>query len=160
MQPYFSCVLLTGVSIWIAKRCFLAYPTEISAWLTSYTTRSWRHDIFFDVIVSVFTSFFGKRFGRCQSEHFLNEIYIFQHKLSINAIGEERVCKKKHPQEKASIMVVWCELRIPSLEITVQWCRTVALVTEFSIHTSQPLKLLLFWTCDLCLYSHDYCYLE
>ena len=73
LQPYFSCVLLPGVFIWIAKRHFLAYPTEISAWLTGARKcrhtppRAWRHDILFDVMVSVITSFFAKRFGRCKS---------------------------------------------------------------------------------------------
>ena len=42
-------------------------------------------------------------------------------------------------------MVVRCELKIPSLGITRQasWCRTLILVTEFSIRTSQPLKILI-----------------
>ena len=45
-------------------------------------------------------------------------------------------------QEKESIMVIWCELKIPSLGITN---RTVILVTEFSVSTSQPLKILIFY---------------
>ena len=48
-------------------------------------------------------------------------------------------------KEKESIVAVRCELKIPSLGITV-WhhsARTVTLVTEFSIRTSQPLKILI-----------------
>ena len=53
-------------------------------------------------------------------------------------------------QEKESIMVVWCEMKIPSLRITrpASRCRTVILVTEFSIRTSQPLKILI--TKNMC----------
>ena len=42
-------------------------------------------------------------------------------------------------QEKESIMVVVCELKIPSLGITV---------TKFLICTSQPLKVLTVWVLD------------
>ena len=62
-------------------------------------------------------------------------------------------CRRKSMQEKESIMVLRCKLKIPSLGqlfgITRQasWCRTVTLVTEVSISTSQPLKILIFsWT--------------
>ena len=54
-------------------------------------------------------------------------------------------CWRKSMQEKESIMVVRCELKIPSLWITVQHhsaslrMPTVTLMTEFSIWTSQPL---------------------
>ena len=40
-------------------------------------------------------------------------------------------------QEKKSIMVVWCKLKVLSLRITV------TVVTEFSIRSSQPLKILI-----------------
>ena len=43
-------------------------------------------------------------------------------------------------QEEEPIMVVWCELKIPSLRMPNSY-----LVTEFSIHTSQPLKVLIIW---------------
>ena len=52
-------------------------------------------------------------------------------------------------QEKESIMVVRCELKIPSLGVTVRHhsaslvMRRVTLTTEFSIHTEQPLKILI-----------------
>ena len=52
-------------------------------------------------------------------------------------------------QEKDSIMAVWCELKIPSLGITVRhhsaslMTPTVTPVMEFSIGTSQPLKSLI-----------------
>ena len=50
-------------------------------------------------------------------------------------------------QEKESIMVLRCELKIPSLWITVRH-HSASLVmskTEFSIHTSLPLKILIFY---------------
>ena len=55
-------------------------------------------------------------------------------------------------QEKESKMVVRCRLKILSLGITVRrltmtcrasWCWTVTLMTVFSIHASQPLKILI-----------------
>ena len=52
-------------------------------------------------------------------------------------------------QEKESIMVVWCTLKIPSFGLTVPhhlaslMMQTVTLVMEFSIHTSQPFKILM-----------------
>ena len=45
-------------------------------------------------------------------------------------------------QEKESIMVVWCELKIPSLRITVRH-HSASLVTKFSIRTSQPSNILI-----------------
>ena len=49
-------------------------------------------------------------------------------------------------QEKEFTMVVQCELKIPSLGITdrhhLAW--SVILVKEFSIRTSQPLKIRIF----------------
>ena len=45
-------------------------------------------------------------------------------------------------QEK-SIMVVRCRLKIPSLGITGRHHKALPLVTEFSIRTSQPLKVLI-----------------
>ena len=46
-------------------------------------------------------------------------------------------------QEKESIMVVQCRLKIPSLDIgsAASGCRTI-ITTEFSIHISQLLKIL------------------
>ena len=59
-------------------------------------------------------------------------------------------------QEKESIMVVGCELKIPSLVITVGHHseRFVTLMREFLICISQPLKILLVLT-HLCLASHE-----
>ena len=47
-------------------------------------------------------------------------------------------------QEKEYVMNFWCEWKLPSPGITwlAECCRTVALVTAFSICISQPLKLL------------------
>ena len=50
-------------------------------------------------------------------------------------------------QEKESIMVVWCKLKVPSLRITVRYhsaslAMLNSVVTEFSIRSSQPLKIL------------------
>ena len=49
-------------------------------------------------------------------------------------------------QEKESIMVVWCELKIPSLGITVRHHSASLMMTEFSIRTSHPWKILIFLT--------------
>ena len=48
-------------------------------------------------------------------------------------------------QEKESVMVVRCELKIPSLGYLfgITRLRTATLVTEFSIRTEQPLKILI-----------------
>ena len=43
-------------------------------------------------------------------------------------------------QEKEFIMAVRCDLKIPSLGITVRHHSAVTLVTEFSIRTSRPLN--------------------
>ena len=51
-------------------------------------------------------------------------------------------------QEKESVIVVQFELKIQSLGLTVRHhsaSQTVTLMTEFSIHTSQPLKILIDW---------------
>ena len=58
-------------------------------------------------------------------------------------------CRRKCMQEIESIMVLRCKLKIPSLGLLfgitreASWCRTVTLLMEFPISTSQPLKILL-----------------
>ena len=59
-------------------------------------------------------------------------------------------CRMKSMQEKESVMVVWCKLKIPSRGITV-W--TVTLVTEFSIRTSLPLKILIVSSLGSLIYG-------
>ena len=64
---------------------------------------------------------------------------LFQRKINkITHIQIEYKCQKKSMQEKGSIMVVECELKIPSLETTV------TLVMEFLFPSSQPLKIIIF----------------
>ena len=49
-------------------------------------------------------------------------------------------------QEKESIMAVWCEMKIPSLGLTVRHRGTVTLMTGFSIRTTQSLQILILFS--------------
>ena len=59
-------------------------------------------------------------------------------------------CRMKSMQGKESVMVVWCKMKIPSRGITV---RTLTLVTEFSIRTSLPLKILIVFNLSSLIYG-------
>ena len=73
------------------------------------------------------TSFSAKHFDanvieRCQTEHFLIEkCSYFGVKLIKQYIFKPKCnCRRKSMQEKESVMVVQCELKIPTLGITVR----------------------------------------
>ena len=81
--------------------------------------RFWCHFLRLDIMLMSFLPNVSKR---SLTEHFLIEkSSYFGVKLIKQYIVKPKCnCRRKSMQEKESVMVVWCELKIPSLGITVR----------------------------------------